>query len=256
MTEELKLKLQNLAEKYETASFCNDDPSFFLRWYEKYQMENKDDFVKNTECAAFIAAMLAFGKRSQFIPKIQEILELCCENDGGKITDWCLNGAKNFPFGDKKFYRFYSYNDLHIFFDEIAEILREAGSLGERIRTLYVQNPEIPLHELVSKSFPKSKIVPKGKNSANKRVNMFLRWMVRKNSPVDLGLWTWANPQKLIIPLDVHVLQESIKLGLLPETAPANLKTAEKLTEQLKEVFPDDPVKGDFALFGIGIANV
>ena len=82
---------------------------------------------------------------------------------------------------------------------------------------------------------------------------MFLRWMVRTDSPVDLGLWTWYSPALLLIPLDVHVMQEAIKLGLLPGNAKATRKTAAALTSVLNEVFPGDPARGDFALFGLGV---
>ena len=82
---------------------------------------------------------------------------------------------------------------------------------------------------------------------------MFLRWMVRQDSPIDLGLWKWASPADLLIPLDVHVMQEAAKLGLIPEKATASRKTAELLTSALNEVFPNDPCRGDFALFGLGV---
>ena len=248
MDEKLKQKLEELAQKYEVHDFVLQDPSQFLFWYDDFpELKNP----RNVECAAFVAAMLSFGNRKQFIPKIQGILELSL--DEGGIADWCLNGAKNFPFGSKKFYRFYSYDDLHTFFDEIAEILKKSGSLGEHFCKIYQNEDETPLHRIVSQSFPKSAIVPKGKNSANKRVNMFLRWMVRQNSPVDLGTWKWANPKDLLIPLDVHVLSEAKKLSLIPENAKPSLKTALLLTEKLKTIWKDDPCKGDFALFGLGV---
>ena len=98
-----------------------------------------------------------------------------------------------------------------------------------------------------------TKIVPKGKNSANKRIHMFLRWMCRQNSPVDIGLWPWYPAEKLLIPLDVHVMQEGVKLGLLSENAHADRKTALALTKQMEEVFPSDPARADFALFGLGV---
>ena len=82
---------------------------------------------------------------------------------------------------------------------------------------------------------------------------MFLRWMVRRNSPVDLGLWTWFNPADLLIPLDVHVMQQAVNLGLLPENSTASRKTAILLTKELSQVFPNDPCRADFALFGLGI---
>ena len=82
---------------------------------------------------------------------------------------------------------------------------------------------------------------------------MFLRWMVRDNSPVDLGLWAdIIDKRTLIIPLDTHVLHEANKLSLI-QSSTTSMSTARKLTTVLKEVFPDDPLKGDFALFGYGI---
>ena len=82
---------------------------------------------------------------------------------------------------------------------------------------------------------------------------MFLRWMVRSGSPVDLGLWSgFIDRRTLVVPLDTHVLQEAKKLGLLKSTS-ASMSAAKRLTAALAEAFPDDPVRGDFALFGFGV---
>lgn len=84
---------------------------------------------------------------------------------------------------------------------------------------------------------------------------MFLRWMTRDNSPVDLGLWSrFIDRKTLIIPLDTHVLKQASELGLAKITSPT-MNAAKKLTAVLAEVFPDDPVRGDFALFGFGVEN-
>ena len=295
MTKELKEKLKLLADKYEVSSFCDEDPSQFLRWY---QPEKGWGSLADVEAASFIAAMLAFGNRKQFIPKIRQILQTS-ERSLGSISEWLKAGAykKDFGHGAAKFYRFYSYNDMQIFFEELAEILKQAETMGEyfrgkaggvvrshtlttefessrmlsnsrgidrgfrggaprrrgsgRPRSGLERGEGLPL--LIAEAFPKSAIVPKGKLSANKRVHMFLRWMVRRNSPVDLGLWTWADPAELLIPLDVHVMQEAAKLGLIGEKATASRKTAELLTAALCEVFPGDPCRGDYALFGLGV---
>lgn len=269
MNEAIKQQLILLAQKYETPSFIQDDPSQFLYWYPKNQQ-------KDIEIASFIAAMLSFGSRSQFIPKIKQILTLG-DQKSGSISHWIQKGAPDFPHGPQKFYRFYSYDDMHTFFSELSQILSKNETLGEYFHhqageespslqsphsvPVFSANPssghipQRPLSEVISNAFPESKIVPKGKNSANKRIHMFLRWMVRTNSPVDLGLWTWYSPAKLILPLDVHVLQESINLGLLSPTEKATRKTAEKLTKIMSCVFPQDPVRGDFALFGLGVDN-
>lgn len=259
--------LKKLAEKYETKDFLLEDPSRFLRYYER---------TTDREVFAFVTAMISFGNRKQFIPKIQKLADLCDEwgkAKGQGFAAWIMSGAYRTsllpPEGnaEKKFYRFYSYNDMYVLFDDLQQILRISGSFGRFFRESWedmrptegrepgATEPEFayPLDRLISESFPSSAIVSKGKNSANKRIHMYLRWMVRRNSPVDLGLWTWYSPKKLIIPLDVHVLQESIKLGLLPANAKADRKTALMLTERMKEIWPEDPCRGDFALFGLGV---
>ncbi len=303
VSEELKIKLRSLADRYEVASFVEEDPSQFLRWY---QPEKGRGTMADVEVASFIAAMLAFGSRKHFIPKIRQVLETS-DRSLGSVSQWLKAGAykKDFPHGAAKFYRFYSYDDMQLFFGELADILRQSASLGEFFHKKYIASPVVEcgkstnslvvecgeatnspvvecgeavyrnhpgsrksgfdtasakaysttrdLASFISSAFPKSAIVPKGRNSANKRIHMFLRWMVRRNSPVDLGLWTWADPASLIIPLDVHVMQEAVKLGLIAEGATASRKTAERLTASLAEVFPGDPCCGDFALFGLGV---
>ena len=82
---------------------------------------------------------------------------------------------------------------------------------------------------------------------------MFLRWMVRDNSPVDLGLWSdLIDKSTLIIPMDTHVLQEAERLGLITSKC-TSMSAAMKLSQKLSEIWPDDPTKGDFALFGLGV---
>lgn len=140
----------------------------------------------------------------------------------------------------------------------MAAILTASKTMGEYFKTRWkeasTKQPVPHLSDIIGQSFPKSRIVPKGRSSANKRIHMFLRWMVRQNSPVDLGLWKWYPQADLLIPLDVHVMQEAQKLGLLPLNATASRKTAITLTKKMDEIFPDDPARADFALFGLGVA--
>ena len=246
----MKKLLVSLADKYETASFCDSDPSQFLRRYKE---------ADSAEASSFIAAILAFGSRTQFIPKIRQILQTA-DQISGNIKNWLTTRAykKTFPTGSKKFYRFYSYDDLQIFFDELADLINKSGSLGQYFKSEWEkENDRAGTHlaDLLSRSFPKSSIVPKGRTSANKRLHMFLRWMVRTGSPVDLGLWTWYSPALLIIPLDVHVMQEAQKLGLLPPKATASRKTAVILTKKMEQIFPCDPCRADYALFGLGVTS-
>ena len=143
-------------------------------------------------------------------------------------------------------------------------MLEKHESLGKATRNSYEKNisafnckSPVEKNQALLKSiqdfFPNSAIVSKGAASANKRLHMFLRWMVRQNSAVDKGFWTWFSPSDLIVPLDTHVMQESAKLCLIPAKASCSFKTAVLLTEELKSVWENDPCTGDFALFGLGV---
>jgi len=92
-------------------------------------------------------------------------------------------------------------------------------------------------------------------HTALKRINMALRWLVRDDGIIDLGVWKCIKPRQLYIPLDVHVGNTARKLGLL-RRAGNDRKAVEELTARLREFCPEDPVKYDFALFGIGINNL
>lgn len=255
----LKKKLILLAEKYETPAFLQGDPSRVLRRYASRE---------DTEAAAFVAALLAFGRRDQFLQKIDAMLAEA-DKSGGPAK-WLLGGEYEAMFGEesegarsgKKFYRFYSFGDMATLFDALRGMLGQAGSLGAFFRqALFTAKnaagrsgkPAPHLFDVVSSCFSSCPLVPRAGASANKRVNMFLRWMVRRNSPVDIGVWDWYSPADLIVPLDTHVLQEAIRLGLTPAGSKASRKTAFLLTAAFKEIWPDDPCRGDFALFGLGV---
>jgi len=253
--EKLKSQLKELAQKYETSEFSNGDPSFILNCYSNFHQ---------TEIAAFITALLSFGQRQQFLKKIDYILKLA-QND---IYLWikCGKWQTDFPNGQKKFYRFYSFDDLRKVFSSLQEILAQHESFGKAVKTEYEKKMTdkalqktpraIILASAISELFPKCKIVPHGRQSANKRIHMFLRWMVRTNSAVDKGLWTWFDKKDLIIPLDTHVLQMAKEFHIVEKNAAANAKTAVAITETLKSIWLDDPVKGDFALFGYGVDRI
>ena len=247
--EQLKEYLKTLADKYENENFYNGDPSCILLRYQK-----TDDI----ECASFISAMLAFGRRDQFLKKIDFIMEKADKHGGP--AQWLLQKKYLMDFipenvkADDKFYRFYSWTDLIALFECLSNILEKGLGFGGYIRMCHEKMNQ-HLSQSLCSCFAGCKIVPQGKNSANKRVHMFLRWMVRQNSSVDLGLWDWYNPSDLIIPLDTHVMQESVKLGLLPEKSNGSAKTALQLTEALRQIWPDDPCRGDYALFGVGVSQ-
>ena len=91
-------------------------------------------------------------------------------------------------------------------------------------------------------------------NTSAKRIAMFMRWMVRNDGIVDLGLWKTVNSKDLIIPLDTHVHSMALELGITNRKI-TNIKTAQEITDYFKTIWPNDPCLGDFALFGYGINN-
>lgn len=246
----LKKRLVSLAEKYEVPEFICKDPSQFMHNYSA---------GPDQEIAAFITAQLSFGRRELFIAKLKDMFEAA----GKSPFQWIKSeNYKNFfSEGEKKFYRFYSHNDMKKLCETLRNILSEYGTLGKAVKARYealketelkVQKELLPVMALIG-LFPDCACVSQNPKGACKRLHMFLRWMVRPDSPVDLGLWTWCKPEDLLIPLDVHVMKESISLGLIPEKSGATAKTCINLTRAMKEIFPGDPCRADFALFGLGV---
>lgn len=282
--------LRSLADKYETASFMDGDPSQFLRRYSQ---------PRDQELAAFVVSTLSFGQREQFIAKLnamfaaaddwargndgkpktrateivraaktEDAVKSACKpkTGGASFADWLATGGykKFFPKSQKKFYRFFSYADMADLCGRLARIVEEHGSLGAAVRARYglekpceVGGPSLPqelrLVAALISLFPGVKCVSQNPKGACKKLHMFLRWMVRRGSPVDLGLWDWANAADLLIPLDTHVLQESARLGLIAPNAAASAKTAIDLTQKMAAAFPGDPARADYALFGLGV---
>lgn len=234
--------LTEYAAKYETADFLTGDPSWFM-----HQVEGPH----NQEVMALIASCLSYGNRKLFMPKIQLFLK----ESRGNIYSWIKDNSFTVTIPDtpERFYRLQTYHHVHQLFMGIQDILIKHGSIGE-----FVKERATTAHDAITAMtrhfhvWDVGHLVPKSTTSSCKRVCMLLRWMVRDCSPVDLGLWTFIDKRTLIIPLDTHVMEEAKRLGLLATTQPS-MRTAQKLTDELRKVFPDDPLKGDFALFGYGI---
>jgi uncharacterized protein (TIGR02757 family) len=244
-TEQTNRLLAEYADRYETADFLTGDPSWFM-----HQVEGR----ANQETMAFIASCLSYGSRKQFFPKIQYMLDC----SGGKTYDWVASGAFANDMTDDNtcFYRLYTRHAMRVFLSALRDMLCQYGSIGQYVAA----NAHDGLSAVTAIcAFFHAKgvegIVPKDASSACKRVCMFLRWMVRDGSPVDLGLWSGiVDKRTLIMPMDTHVVQEALRLALLSGKG-ASMAAARRLTARMAEVFPDDPLKGDFALFGYGVNN-
>lgn len=243
MEQELKQHIIHLADKYETADFLPADPSSFM---------HKVSGADNQEAMAFIASCLSYGSRKQFFPKIQYILD----SSQGEVDHWVRSGAfaADIPDTADCYYRLYTFSHMHRLLTAYRHLLEEHGSMKELVRCNATTGLEAV--SAICRFFAAEgagTVVPKNTSSACKRVCMFLRWMVRSGSPVDLGLWAdIIDRRSLIMPLDTHVVQEATRLGLL-QSRTASMATARRLTQKMLEVFPDDPLRADFALFGLGV---
>lgn len=238
--------LKRWAEQYETAEFIQSDPVQFPHRY---------DSRVNIEISAFVTAWIAWGSRKQIIQKAdfidREIFKgapyhyIMGTDYGYKKQDW--NQYK----GDKtNFYRTFTYADFH----DLCARLFDVYTSAESMEAALLKNDKKPLEALQSLFGDVKGIPDMETKSGCKRLCMFLRWMCRPNSPVDFGLWTICDPRNLIIPLDTHVHKQALRLGLVTRRTP-DLQTAIEITDRFAEIFPDDPTKGDFALFGYGVNN-
>ena len=242
----LRQELKRYAAMYETEAFLQGDPSWFM-----HQVEGS----ANQEATAFVAACLSYGSRKQFMPKIQWLLD-CAD---GEVDAWVREGGFEAVLpaeGCGCFYRLNTVGQMNAFLRAYRRLLLEHGTLGEYVKMR--ASDGLSAVKAICGYFAGEGIgglVPQDARSACKRVCMFLRWMVRSGSPVDLGLWAdFIDRRTLIMPLDTHVLAESQRLGLL-KCGSATMSAAQRLTQRMLEVFPDDPLKGDFALFGYGVSH-
>lgn len=239
--------LCKLASEYNTESFIYNDPvSFPHRYKEK----------KDVEISAFISQWFAYGRRENFL-KILEELALDMPSPYLYIKNREFDKYHN---NTKNLYRFYNYNDFYLLCQALYNIYFIEGYgekdmqdvLRERISSCPTHIEEVLL--TIISLFKEVKGIPNNLNSACKRLCMFLRWMVRKDNIVDFGIWDILSPKDLIIPVDTHVFHQALQLGLTKRKT-ADFKTAKEITLKLKDIFPLDPLLGDFALFGYGVNN-
>lgn len=244
-----KQELDSLVLEYETESFIKDDPIQFI-----YKVKTKED----KELAGFISSLFAYGNRKMFIAKLEELFKTADFDIANYVKNGDFRGLKGFE------YRFAKDYDIIPVFKILNELYTKSNGLEELFEYSFSPRGEKYDHFLqkVVDYFylraPKEAqqgfyhMIPNPKNGgAMKRMNMFLRWMIRK-SPVDIGIWKFMKPKDLYIPLDVHVGRQSRNMGLLTRKS-NDYKAVRELTEKLIEFSPDDPVKYDFAMFAFGV---
>lgn len=242
--------LKRWAEQYETADFVKNDP---------VQIPHRYDSRVNIEISAFVTAWIAWGNRKQIIKKAdfidREIFHgapyhyIVGTDTQGAAPEW-----KQYKGSTESFYRTFTFADFHDLCARLFHVYTNWESMEAAIKYSNDINGEPSLQTLFSLFGSVNGISDGSTSTACKRLCLFLRWMCRKGSPVDFGLWTVCDPRNLIIPLDTHVHKQAIRLGLTARRTP-DLRTAIEITDRFAEIFPDDPTKGDFALFGYGVNN-
>ena len=254
---DVKSFLDRKVFEYNNPDFIKDDPVCIPHLFSKKQ---------DIEIAGFFAAIFAWGIRKTIINKCVSLMQLM----DNAPHDFCLNhqdkdlkkllGFCHRTFNDTdllyfiSFFKFYysKYPTLeHAFFNK--NIIQPAASSGNTIETAlnYFYDYFFSLEDVPHRTL-KHIAAPK-KNSACKRLNMYLRWMVRNdNRGVDFGIWKSISPSQLICPIDVHVARVGRKFGLLHRKQ-VDWLAAKELTQALQKFDKNDPVKYDFALFSLGI---
>lgn len=241
-------RLEKLYAKYNDKKFIHPDPLEFL-----YNYENDAD----REVVGLIASSLAYGKVNQILKSVSAVLEKLSPHPVSVLGSSSEQTLKRVFAGFK--HRFTTGEELAGFLFNIGKVLRKYGSLNSCFIADYDESEEL-LPSILSfiKKLRAGKCdcynslvpIPSGK-CAYKRVNLYLRWMIRKDE-VDPGVWRGISPSKLIIPLDTHMHRISLSYKLTGRKQ-ADFNTALEVTKAFKKFSPGDPVKYDFALTRAGI---
>ena len=189
--------------------------------------------LKDVEIAGLIAAHLAWGRRDMIVRDCNRAFE----EMQWRPLEYVMRGE--YRCGQESLHRTIRWSE----FAAICGRMRVFYAANESVEPLTPDQIRVQIYGQASN--PKM---------ANKKIHMFRRWMVRNDGIVDLGLWSHTSPADLIIPLDTHVHASALKLGITTRKS-ADITTALEITEFLKEAFPDDPCKGDFALFAYAAEN-
>jgi len=240
-----KLLLEKAYMDFHTSYHRERDPvSLVHRYREK----------RDQEIAAFFACLLAYGNVTTILSSVRHVLSKLEPSPFGSIASGRFSGQ----FSGFR-HRFTTGEDLEVLCIWLSSVLNQFGSL----ETFFAkENTEQPIKILISRFVQRlvKQPVPKNRQrnlkyllsdpmrgSACKRLNMFLRWMVRPADGIDLGLWTVMKPEKLMLPIDTHILQ-ALRALRWTRCKQATWKVVEEATAQLRLYSPSDPIRYDFSL--------
>ena len=240
--------LNRKVDEYNQPSFIANDPVSIPHLFTGKQ---------DIEIAGFFAAIFSWGNRSTIINKSRELLELmdmapysfCLDPDPEKLKK--LSAFKHRTFNSTDLLYFIEFFNFHYSGNESLEtaFTKHGSSVREMLTGFY--HYFFSLEHVPART--RKHIATPEKNSSCKRLNMFLRWMVRTDEKgVDFGIWKSISPALLICPIDLHVARVARRFGLL-ERKQSDWQAALELTGYLRTLDKEDPVKYDFALFGTGV---
>lgn len=230
MTEATRQQLMDWAVKYNDPVYFQTDPIIFPRHFLCSGASLQD-----IEVAAVFAAHFAWGRRSMIVRDCERLFDQM----EWKPFEYVMEGQ--WRDDGTSIHRTVKWSDT--------------AAICSRLKDFYGTERSRSLEELDAAAMRRLIFGQKDDPKApNKKINMLRRWFVRNDGLVDLGLWKHSSPADLVMPLDVHVYTQAAALGLT-DRKQKDLATALQITDAFREIFPGDPVKGDFALFGYGVDN-
>lgn len=252
---QLKPILDEAVRQVEQPSYIAEDPVLFM-----HAFDDKND----RELAGFFAALMAWGRRDIVIRKVEDLLSRMDHRPAEFIGNFSGKDSSRFD-GFK--HRTFKPVDIRWLIRILRSILHTYGSFEAFWKHCY-NKAQLHQRELMA-VFPeeffgmeentprrtRKHISNADKNSSCKRLYLYLRWVLRKNSPVDPGTMNFMSPAELMIPLDVHVARQARRLGMLGRTY-NDWKATRELTQNARWLDPNDPAKYDYALFGLGTETI
>lgn len=249
MTSELARMLEREAERINSPEFIGADPVQFPRRFAR-----QDD----AEIVSLLASHMAWGNRRMICNDIERLLKIM----DGQPAAWVRNGAFEEVADEQNVHRTFFGRNLKHMMRGLERILAKHATIDEWASKLNIKGREgapwllagaLNAEMAAANGCADSRCLPLNlQSTALKRLNMALRWLVRKDGIVDMGIWSSLNPSDLYIPLDVHVGDTARALGLTVRKA-NDRRTTEEITAQMRLLRPDDPAIFDYALFGLGM---
>ncbi len=246
--EVLKERLDTLVATFDISTIEPDPLQLVLRYHDPLDQE----------VAGLIAAAFAYGRADFIVTNIGAVLAKMTPSPYRYLASFDRREATRRFAGFA--HRFHKTTDLVALLSQLARAIRKHGSLGALFQSCYSPD-DSDIAPSLARFVTALRIdgleyllTSPNDGSACKRMNLFLRWMIRRTPP-DLGLWTFADPAKLVMPLDTHVHRIATFLGLTDRKS-ADWKTARSLTDALTRFDPSDPVRYDFALCRLGILDL